>query len=71
MALPGQGWTPRILLVMRRSGVRFPKAAQFGGLISLLCSIVVDRHGRYRAAIAHAEQLHDDYLAERRKEMGL
>jgi len=25
----------------------------------------------YRTAIPHAEQLYDDYLAERRKEMGL
>jgi hypothetical protein len=31
------------LLVMRRSGVRFPKAAQLKGLISLVCSIIVAR----------------------------
>jgi len=33
-------------LVMRRSGVRFPKAAQFKTLISSVCSMSVDRHGR-------------------------
>jgi hypothetical protein len=33
----------RGLLVMRRSGVRFPKAAQVNGIISLMCSIAVDR----------------------------
>src|SRR5437867_3185327 len=31
---------------MRRSGVRFPKAAQFKKLISSVCSISVDRHGQ-------------------------
>ena len=34
------------LLVMRRSGVRFPKAAQFKTLISSVRSMSVDRHGR-------------------------
>jgi hypothetical protein len=34
------------LLVMRRSGVRFPKAAQFNGLISLVRSVAVALHGR-------------------------
>jgi hypothetical protein len=34
------------LLVMRRSGVRFPKAAQFKGLISLIRSPIVDRDSR-------------------------
>jgi hypothetical protein len=34
------------LLVMRRSGVRFPKAAQVERLISLVCSIAVARLSR-------------------------
>ena len=34
------------LLVMRGSGVRFPKAAQFKALISSVCSMSVDRQGR-------------------------
>ena len=34
------------LLVMRRSGVRFPKAAQVERLISLVCSIAVARAWR-------------------------
>ena len=34
------------LLVMRRSGVRFPKAAQVKSLISLVCSMTMDRGGR-------------------------
>ena len=34
----GRGWAGRILLVMRRSGVRFPKDAQFKVLISSVCS---------------------------------
>src|SRR6266567_2098497 len=34
-----------MLLVMRRSGVRFPKAAQVIGIISPLCSVSVARDG--------------------------
>jgi hypothetical protein len=39
------------LLIMRRSGVRFPKAAQLRGLFSLVCSIAVDRDSRSTNAI--------------------
>jgi len=37
---------PAGLLVMRRSGVRFPKAAQVKSLISLVCSVAVGRSRR-------------------------
>src|SRR6266516_5284926 len=46
MASRGRGWTARILLVMRRSGFRFPRAAQVNDSISLVCSVAVDRDGR-------------------------
>jgi hypothetical protein len=42
---------------------------------SVILLVAGDKSGqwdkRYRTAIPQAEQLHDDYLAERSKEMGL
>jgi hypothetical protein len=56
MAPRGRGWTGRILLVMRRSGVRFPKAAQFKTLISSVCSMsMVSRLSPRRQAITQSE----------------
>jgi hypothetical protein len=45
--------THRDTLVMRRSGVRFPKAAQFKTLISSVCSMSVDRHGQSTPEATH------------------
>src|SRR5215467_13007407 len=54
MASPGRGWTPRIVLVMRRSGVRFPKAAprrllRESLVLKSFASVGPPSHGRGRA----------------------